>query len=91
MKIRSIAVNQFKKFTTPMCLDDIGDGLNVVVGPNEMGKSTLLDALRAVLLRSIVRRRSRLRLYRTTAIRPRLLLNWRLRSMMGFIGSESGS
>lgn len=49
MKIRSIAVNQFKKFTTPMCLDDIDDGLNVVVGPNEMGKSTLLDALRASL------------------------------------------
>jgi len=49
MKIRSIAVNQFKKFTSPMCLDDIGDGLNVVVGPNEMGKSTLLDALRASL------------------------------------------
>ena len=49
MKIRSIAANQFKKFTTPMCLDEIGDGLNVVVGPNEMGKSTLLDALRAAL------------------------------------------
>ena len=49
MKIRSIAVNQFKKFTTPMCLDNIGDGLNVVVGPNEMGKSSLLDALRAAL------------------------------------------
>jgi len=30
-------------------LDNIRDGLNVVVGPNEMGKSTLLDALRAVL------------------------------------------
>ena len=49
MKIRSIAVNQFKKFTSPMRLDEIGDGLNVVVGPNEMGKSTLLDALRAAL------------------------------------------
>ena len=49
MKIRSIAVNQFKQFTTPMCLNDIGDGLNVVVGPNEMGKSTLLNALRAAL------------------------------------------
>ena len=49
MKIRSVAVNQFKKFTSPMCLDEIGDGLNVVVGPNEMGKSTLLDALRAAL------------------------------------------
>lgn len=49
MKIRSLALNQFKKFTSPMCLNDIGDGLNVVVGPNEMGKSTLLDALRAAL------------------------------------------
>ena len=49
MKLRSIAVNQFKKFTVPMRLDGIEDGLNVVVGPNEMGKSTLLDALRAAL------------------------------------------
>ena len=49
MKLRSLALNQFKKFTTPMRLDGIEDSLNVVVGPNEMGKSTLLDALRAVL------------------------------------------
>lgn len=49
MKLRSLALNQFKKFTRPMRLDGIGDGLNVVVGPNEMGKSTLLDALRAAL------------------------------------------
>jgi len=49
MKLRSLAVNQFKKFTAPMRLDGIQNGLNVVVGPNEMGKSTLLDALRAAL------------------------------------------
>ena len=49
MKLRSLAVNQFKKFTTPTRLEGIDDGLNVVVGPNEMGKSTLLDALRAAL------------------------------------------
>lgn len=49
MKLRSLAVNQFKKFTTPTKLEGIEDGLNIVVGPNEMGKSTLLDALRAVL------------------------------------------
>ena len=49
MKLRSLAVNQFKKFTVPMRLDGIENGLNVVVGPNEMGKSTLLDALRAAL------------------------------------------
>ena len=49
MKLRSLAVNQFKKFTEPMRLDGIENGLNVVVGPNEMGKSTLLDALCAAL------------------------------------------
>ena len=49
MKIRSLAVNQFKKFTSPTRLDGVEDGLNVIVGPNELGKSTLLDALRAVL------------------------------------------
>lgn len=49
MKLRSLALNQFKKFTSPTRLDGIEDGLNVIVGPNEMGKSTLLDALRAAL------------------------------------------
>ena len=49
MKLRSLALNQFKKFTSPTRLDGIGDGLNIMVGPNEIGKSTLLDALRAVL------------------------------------------
>ena len=49
MKLRSLSVNQFRKFTEPTRLDGIGDGLNLVIGPNEMGKSTLLAALRAVL------------------------------------------
>lgn len=49
MKLRSLALNQFKKFTNPVKLEGIQDGLNIIVGPNEMGKSTLLDALRAVL------------------------------------------
>ena len=49
MKLRSLALNQFRKFTTTTRLDDIGDGLNIIGGPNEMGKSTLLAALRSVL------------------------------------------
>ncbi len=49
MKLRRLSVNQFKCFTEPTRLGEIGDGLNLVVGPNELGKSTLLDALRAVL------------------------------------------
>ena len=48
MKLRSVAVNQFRKFTAPTRLDGIGDGLNILIGPNEMGKSTLLDAIGAV-------------------------------------------
>ena len=49
MKLRRLSVNQFKRFTVPTQLDEISDGLNLVIGPNELGKSTLLDALRAVL------------------------------------------
>ena len=49
MKLRRLSVNQFKRFTAPTQLGEVGDGLNLVVGPNELGKSTLLDALRAVL------------------------------------------
>ena len=47
MKIRSLSVNQFMKFDQPTKLEGLSDGLNVIVGPNEMGKSTLLAALRA--------------------------------------------
>ena len=49
MKLRKLSVNQFKRFTVPTQLGELGDSLNLVVGPNELGKSTLLDALRAVL------------------------------------------
>ena len=49
MKLRRLSVNQFKRFTEPTRLDKLCDGLNLVVGPNELGKSTLLDALRAAL------------------------------------------
>lgn len=49
MKLRALSVNQFRKFTTPTGFADLGDGLNVLVGPNEFGKSTLLWALRAVM------------------------------------------
>lgn len=61
MKLRSLAVNQFKKFATPVRLDEVVDGLNVLVGPNEMGKSTLLDALRAVLFEKYSSKTKRIR------------------------------
>ncbi len=47
MIIRSLELANFRKFRDPLRIDGFTDGLNVVVEPNEMGKSTLLEALRA--------------------------------------------
>ena len=47
MKIRSIAVKELKKFDAPAQITGINDQLNIISGPNEMGKSTILSALRA--------------------------------------------
>lgn len=49
MKIRSFELNNFRKFRSPIRLDGFTDGLNIVIEPNETGKSTLLDAMRAAL------------------------------------------
>ena len=49
MKIKSFELNNFRKFRSPVRLDGFTDGLNIVVEPNETGKSTLLDAMRAAL------------------------------------------
>ena len=45
--IRQIALDGFRKFRTPFAIDDLSEGLNIVIEPNETGKSTLLEALRA--------------------------------------------
>jgi len=47
MILRSLEVANFRKFRDPLRIDGFTDGLNIVVEPNETGKSTLLDALRA--------------------------------------------
>ena len=49
MKIKSFELNNFRKFRSPVRLDGFTDGLNIIVEPNETGKSTLLDAMRATL------------------------------------------
>lgn len=49
MKLRRIAVRHFKKLVDPLVIDDLGDGLTVIAGDNEEGKSTLLAALKAGL------------------------------------------
>ena len=47
MIIRSIAVNEFMKFDQAVEITGLDDKLNIIAGPNEMGKSTILSAIRA--------------------------------------------
>lgn len=49
MKLRRIEIRNFRRFTVPLVIDAIGDGLTVLAGDNEEGKSTVLRALRAAL------------------------------------------
>jgi energy-coupling factor transporter ATP-binding protein EcfA2 len=49
MKLVALELEQFRKFDRCVRVTGFGDGLNLLVGPNEMGKSTLFAALQAVL------------------------------------------
>jgi len=49
MKIRSVQLTNFRKFQGAFRVDGIADGVNVLVGNNELGKSTLLAAINAVI------------------------------------------
>ena len=49
MKLRRIEIARFRKLAEPILLDRLGDGLVVISGNNEEGKSTVLAALKAAL------------------------------------------
>jgi energy-coupling factor transporter ATP-binding protein EcfA2 len=49
MKVLAIRVAECGRFTDPVALEGLTGGLDLLVGPNEAGKSTLMRALRAVL------------------------------------------
>ena len=49
MRIQALRASDVKRFTSPVQIAGFGAGLNVLSGPNEFGKSTLLAALQAVL------------------------------------------
>lgn len=48
MKIRSIELDNVRRFTDPVKVGPFGDGVTLLCQPNESGKSTLFDALYAV-------------------------------------------
>ncbi|WP_339749628.1 hypothetical protein [uncultured Maricaulis sp.] len=52
MKLRSIRLQNVRRFTRPVCLEGISNGVNVLCEPNEFGKSTLFDALQALVFKS---------------------------------------
>ena len=47
MKLKRLRVENFKRFRAPLELRDLTDGLNLFVAPNEAGKSTVAEAIRA--------------------------------------------
>lgn len=51
MKIRSISLTNVRRFTDPVSVTGLTDGLNVLSEANEYGKSTLFDALQAVFFK----------------------------------------
>ncbi|MFZ5730904.1 MAG: AAA family ATPase [Pseudomonadota bacterium] len=64
MRVRELRVDNFRKFRKPVRLADFGDGLNLVCEPNEAGKSTVLEALRAALFERHGSRSDRIRSFR---------------------------
>jgi chromosome segregation ATPase len=50
MRLTRLKVEQFRQFQSPFELDDLQPGLNIMTGPNEAGKSTLVRAIRSAFL-----------------------------------------
>lgn len=49
MKLKALRVAQVGRFDEPVAVEGFSGGLDVLAGPNEMGKSTLFRALRLLL------------------------------------------
>lgn len=47
MKLQTLRLEQLRQFRKPFVLDNLDPGLNLIHGPNESGKSTLVRAIRA--------------------------------------------
>lgn len=47
MKLRRLRIENFKRFRAPLEISGLVDGLNLFVAPNESGKSTVAEAIRA--------------------------------------------
>lgn len=50
MKLQRLRIENFKRFRAPLELRDFTAGLNLFAAPNESGKSTVVEAIRAAFL-----------------------------------------
>jgi DNA repair exonuclease SbcCD ATPase subunit len=50
MKLRRLHIENVKCFRSPKVLDNLTDGINLFTAPNESGKSTVVEAIRAAFL-----------------------------------------
>ncbi len=64
MIVRELGIENFRKFRQPTRLTGFDNGLNLVCEPNETGKSTVLEALRAVLFERHTSRSERILSFR---------------------------
>jgi uncharacterized protein YhaN len=48
VRLLAIELRNVRRFTDPVRIDGIADGLNVLCEPNESGKSTVFDAVQAL-------------------------------------------
>jgi DNA repair exonuclease SbcCD ATPase subunit len=64
VKIRWVEATNFRKFVGTVRVGGIGDGLNVLVGPNEMGKSTLMEAINGVVFEKAKAQTNRIESFR---------------------------
>ncbi len=49
MKLRAIRLKEVGRFSAPVALEGLSGGLDVLAGPNELGKSTILRAVWSAL------------------------------------------
>ncbi|SEH15085.1 DNA repair exonuclease SbcCD ATPase subunit [Sphingopyxis sp. YR583] len=64
MRIHELHIENFRKFRRPLRLDGFEPGINLISDQNEAGKSTVLEALRAVLFERSGSKSERIRSFR---------------------------